>query len=351
MNKKIIGLYVEILSKCNKRCAYCYNEKEVLGGNHFISPKLFEKIVDTAKEIGLQSIDISGGEPMLHDGICEMIEYAYSKKIIIRLISNFTLYKEKVYDLICKYSIPLQVTIDGHTSEIHDYTRGEGTFEKIAKNLAFLFEMGYKGELHIRVNLHKANYKYVAEIISYAKSIKASKIFIAMINKIGAGTNFHDVIDYENSDEILSYITAKVEETKLMDDGVEVNYTEPKVAMGCPYYEKETLECGFRIAADGYVYPCQLFMDKIFRIGNVNNSSLESILNGEKLGRFHVLIGMRKHYIPECQDCAYKNMCATGCPAEAYNKNKNVFSLAWPCEKRKNRLNPKIGELINKKRS
>ena len=29
MNNKIISLYIEILSQCNERCTYCYNQNNI----------------------------------------------------------------------------------------------------------------------------------------------------------------------------------------------------------------------------------------------------------------------------------------------------------------------------------
>ena len=334
MSNKLIGLYVEIISKCNARCAYCYNAK-ALDENHIISPTVFAKIVDSAKEAGISRVAVSGGEPMLHEGLCKMIDYACSKGISVMLITNLTLYDKKVYDLLCKHRVSLQITLDGHTAQIHDYTRGVGTFEKIIRNISSLFELGYNGMIHMRINLHKMNYQYVENIVALAKKHKATDINLAMINNIGAATNFYEAMA-ERDYDILNQIAVKVEEiNNVADDNVKVIFNGLKASLGCPYYGKENLECGFRIAADGYVYPCQLFTDKIFNLGNINYEFLEKIINGKKLEQFHTLMNLRKHYIPECQECVYKSMCATGCPAKSYNDNGNIFSLSGECSKRR----------------
>ena len=89
-----------------------------------------------------------------------------------------------------------------------------------------------------------------------------------------------------------------------------------------------------------FLLSCELLQIAIAICGN--------ILTGKKLERFQTLISLRKYYIPECQECAFKHICATGCPAEAYTKNKNIFSLVGQCEERKRMLYQKIFILQNK---
>lgn len=68
-------LRISIISNCNMKCEYCHNE-----GNSVIkklSINDLEPLIDAARKIGLKSVRLTGGEPLLHDdinNICRMIK-------------------------------------------------------------------------------------------------------------------------------------------------------------------------------------------------------------------------------------------------------------------------------------
>ena len=326
-------MYIEILSKCNAKCAYCYNENEATHGNSYITLNLFRRIIEDAIALNISRVDISGGEPMLHEDLCAMLSISYDSDVEVKLITNFLIYNEDIYQLLCKHSIPLQLTLDGPSPELHNFTRGNMSYEKMCKNIERLYDMGYNGKIIFRINLHADNYLHIGKTIDAAKSLGASEITVSRVNQIGAGVNFDKILD--EYDDAWTFVENEIENARSMHDEIEVTFTKPRASMGCPYYGNSNIECGFKISTNGYVFPCQVFMDKAFNLGNVKNENLGKILNGEKMNRFLTLMHLRKHFIPECQECAYKKMCPTGCPADAFNANKNIFSLTGRCAERK----------------
>lgn len=68
-------LRISITSLCNLKCVYCHNE-----GNHKpaeLSVSLVKKLVNSATKFGLESVRLTGGEPLLHKDIkkiCKVIK-------------------------------------------------------------------------------------------------------------------------------------------------------------------------------------------------------------------------------------------------------------------------------------
>lgn len=345
MANTIKALYVEILSSCNCRCVYCYNEN-ILLKNSYIDSKVFTSILQDAKSFGLSHISISGGEPFLHPEIIEFINISIREKIKLNIITNLTIFNKELYYLLVKHSVALQVTLDGPNKTLHDYTRGKGTFDRTIKNLNYLNELKYQGFLTIRMNLHKRNYMYIENLFELVKSMNCKFINLSLINKVGAATRFNDFI--ENDDyPILNFINEKV--ISLMDKyNFKIIFEGLNPSIGCPYYGGDNIECAVRISPDANVFPCQLFTDKIFSIGNIRNNNLLEIINGKKMSDFKTLLSLRKTFIPECSECAYQAMCATGCPAEAYNNNHKIFSNCGKCDRNKSIFNKFIIHENNK---
>lgn len=73
---------ISIISSCNMRCVYCHNE-----GNKsvkMLSIKDIKKIMDNAYDLGMTSVRITGGEPLIHPeifDICKMLSEKYKLKV------------------------------------------------------------------------------------------------------------------------------------------------------------------------------------------------------------------------------------------------------------------------------
>lgn len=349
MNNSLSHVYFEIISQCNEHCSYCYNEKS-LTKYDVISFDLFKTIIDEMKKEGLTEIAISGGEPFLHQELVSFIEYASQKGVSLKINTNFTIFDEKLYQTISSNPVYLQVTIDGASSQIHDYTRGMGTFDRIDKNLRRLIDAGFKNNpILVRMNLHKKNYKHIEDVVKYARSF-TDTVSLNLLRFVGAATNFDDAIEYNDYETIKQIKDASINLSEKYH--MNVYFIDDKESLGCPYYYNENgVGCGLRVASDGYVYPCPYFVDKIFSIGNIKNNTLVEIINSKKMKEFINLLSLRKNYIVECSECAYKGLCKTGCPAEAYYLTGNIFGSCNKCERNKATLNSVFSKLINTDKS
>lgn len=93
-----IHIMFEVTQRCNNDCVYCYNVWKddpgyPRGELSFAEiKKLFDKLTD---EAGLNSLTLTGGEPLLHRDIEDIVSYFRSKKIEISLATNGTLLDEK----------------------------------------------------------------------------------------------------------------------------------------------------------------------------------------------------------------------------------------------------------------
>jgi len=71
--RKIDNLRISITSKCNFSCPYCHREGYDENG-HEITLEEIEKIARLFSELGVKSVKITGGEPLLRRDIVEIVE-------------------------------------------------------------------------------------------------------------------------------------------------------------------------------------------------------------------------------------------------------------------------------------
>ena len=68
---------ISITSGCNMKCVYCHNE-----GNHVInqlSKDDIEELIKNSYDLGLEQVRITGGEPLIHKDILEIVQMLAEK--------------------------------------------------------------------------------------------------------------------------------------------------------------------------------------------------------------------------------------------------------------------------------
>jgi uncharacterized protein len=350
----IIGAYIEITGACNEKCPYCYNEKLVNSGDGLPYDTL-SGLLRELKEQGISRVALSGGEPFLHGKIYEIMQYAEEIGMELYVISNGKCFEEENISLLTRFQSDLQITFDGYDEASHDATRGKGNFAKITRGIIRARKIGYVGNIGVRINLHRKNIGHIPEFLSMfeehfdvdgEKNRDIGAIAMALLHKTERGGGAFG--DYLESDEYMQYpeIFDMFEEWNARH-ATKIIYEFNNPDISCPYNEKaEDVKCGLRIALDGNVFPCQMFTDDKFVVGNVYSQALAEILNGERLSAFIDAVHGRKGNIEQCKPCGYKAMCAGGCPAQAYIENGTLDSVAAKCKSRKKGFNAALLHML-----
>lgn len=116
-----------VTNRCNLMCKYCGNSYAVGDKEHGyeMSMEEIENAFLKLDMLGIQRLNISGGEPLLRKDITDIIKAALIHKFTVSLTTNGILVPHYL-DILSKLSF-LTISIDGE-KDTHDYTRGEGSF-------------------------------------------------------------------------------------------------------------------------------------------------------------------------------------------------------------------------------
>lgn len=324
---KIKNLYLEIISACNKKCSYCYNEENI-SKYKIIKIETIESIIKQCDPKILEGVILSGGEPLLYENIEAIFKLCKKHNLKIAMVTNGTLIDNDKAKLLSKYNINLQFTIDGYNDELNKLTRGIGAFESQLKALKMLKSNNFKAFLNIRTNLWQKNLSHenIKGIVELCERFKVNRLDLVEVKK---NSSFSEILlenDYEKVKSIISKINTNV------DIVYERDVEEFKCELD---RDLDKIEFGLRISSEGDVYPCQYFLDKQFSIGNIYSNTLYNIVYGEKNKKLINLISLRKHFIQKCTTCVYGGRCNAGCPAKAYLNNNNILSPDGSCYRRK----------------
>ena len=188
-NRKIDYLRISITDRCNLRCIYCMSEDEkFLNSINQLSFEDFKKILRPLKDLGIEKVKITGGEPLVREGVFDFIKDIKKdfKSVTITTNGNYSL--DKLKRLISTGVDGINVSIDTLDNLRYKQITRFGSIIPLEKNLKYLIE-NYK-KLKINVVLIKGfNDDEIENFANLSKDNNISVRFIELM-PIGVATNF-----------------------------------------------------------------------------------------------------------------------------------------------------------------
>ena len=125
---RLNALYCFITRGCNLRCRHCYVGARLQAGlqrQPAIDVSLFRDLVGQAKRLGVSYVKLSGGEPLLHPRIGEILKIAGREQIGVVLSTNGVLCTPSLVKELSRIRLRgVSVSLDGADAETHDSARG-----------------------------------------------------------------------------------------------------------------------------------------------------------------------------------------------------------------------------------
>lgn len=128
-------LSIEVTTRCNASCLHCFA--------HAGKSRRLSLSVDLVKEIiaegygtGYRHLHITGGEPLLWEGLWEAMHCAFGMGYeTVFLNTNGTLLSEEVSSRLAEYrDLLISVSLEG-TEAFHDHLRGEGSYKRALQGI------------------------------------------------------------------------------------------------------------------------------------------------------------------------------------------------------------------------
>lgn len=274
---------LEITTACNNNCVHCYNV-----GSDMMPPEMAKRCLDEAAELGTLFLNITGGEPMLHKDIWDILSYAINLNFATLLYTNATLIGSEEATRLKDMGIyHVDTTLLGARSETHDaLTRVKGSFEKTMRAVDLLKTLGVS--MAVKTPVMKENADETEDIHQMLSDMGidhiASPLIFAKDNGDSAPLR-HRPSDIQLKRFFLSH------EVKSLTD-----------AYGC--YSCHFGRCVFAVRANGEVNPC---ISVPLPLGNVRERSLKEIWTGSSELEYIRRTNLAPLF--ECRDCDLVNWC------------------------------------------
>lgn len=145
--------------RCNARCGFCDIWERP---SPYVTLEQAEKNMQALKRLGVKVIDFTGGEPLLHRQIDELLRLAKKMGFITTLTTNALLYPKWARRLKGLVDM-LHFSLDSPHKEAHDASRGVACFDFVEESIRLARALGEKPDILFTVmegNVHEIEEVY-----------------------------------------------------------------------------------------------------------------------------------------------------------------------------------------------
>ena len=340
---------ISVTGHCNLHCSYCFYHNEMIS-----RPDLpLEEWLTFFQELGrlaVRDVQLSGGEVFVRSDIWQIIDAVVDNRMRYTISTNGTLINDTLLSEFEKKNRKerlnsIQVSIDGSCAEVHDRSRGKGTFVKALRGLRLLKDAGFPVTSRVTVNRHNVeDLENVARLLLEEVGLRSFGTNDAM--PMGAGCDNQASITLTPRQQVqamktLSELAQRYNGRILATAGPLANvrmYRDMEHARATGEKPKQRsmgylTACGcvfnkLSVHHDGVITPCNMLAK--LTLGKMNQDDLSEIW------KHHPILESLKNRrtipmneLSGCEDCEWAPYCNGSCPGLAYEMTGD-FNKANP---------------------
>jgi radical SAM protein with 4Fe4S-binding SPASM domain len=277
----LTDLTAEITTACPNRCLFCSSDVWHKPTAGCLSVDLLLSIARQARELGLQRMSLSGGEPLLHPDLATIVQAirdAGLQPVIYTTGIRSTLEPE-TWDAFTPANPILIFNVQSTEAEIHDELAGRaGALDSTLTSVHSAIARGVRTEVHIvptRVNLAT-----MASTIDRLAAMGVHRVSLLRLVPQGSARRNRDRLEMQPGDLAqLRQSLCTIRNTR---------YPRTSIRLGIPFSmmvgAPQACNAGdskLLVRPDGCAFPCEAF--KIcgrgeYSLGNVNDTLLAELL-------------------------------------------------------------------------
>ncbi|MCS7314268.1 MAG: anaerobic sulfatase maturase [Bryobacterales bacterium] len=332
---------------CNLDCAYCfYLDREADPYKDLparaMTLEILERLVDSYLFYSYPTgvFAFQGGEPMLA-GLHfyrRLVEYQKQygrdgQSVSNALQTNAILMDADWCWLLREYNWLVGVSIDG-PEPMHDRYRrnrgGQGTWRRVMRGIETLKE--HKVEFNVLCVLSQANVEHPREVYRFFRSIGVDNIqYIPLAEFDGQGNPLpFTITPGQYGRFMLETFELWWPERRRVRIRLFDNIAEALAGQkpgNCTMHE--TCDSYVVVEYNGDVYPCDFFVERAWRLGNIMEDTWPEIARRRLRLEFASKKALPR---PECRACEFEAICHGGCPKLRHGPHRRFEDLDYFCE-------------------
>lgn len=342
-------LDISLTGKCNLNCDYCFYAREMHNRPDLPKEEWFT-FFNELKTLSVHNLTLSGGEVFVRKDLWEIIDRLIENRMRYSILSNGTLITENTLNEFVKGKRRLrlnsiQVSIDGSCPEIHDKSRGRGSFKRAISGLKLLKEAKFPVTVRVTVNRFNVDdLENIARLLLEDIGLQSFGTNDAI--PMGAGCDNQAGITLLPQQQVQAMETLHRLDEKFRG---RIQASAGPLAKWTSYGEMEHAKstgekttrwhmgfltaCGcifskLSVHHDGVITPCNMLAE--LEIGTMNRDTIKTIWKTHPtLKALKTRRSIPMQQVPGCEDCKWAPYCNGSCPGLAQTMTGD-FNRASP---------------------
>jgi uncharacterized protein len=345
---------------CNLDCAYCfYLDREADPYKALPARKMtvdtLERLVDTYLFYSFPNsvFAFQGGEPTLAgvDFFEKLVQFEKQygrdgQSVSNAIQTNGILIDDRWCALFHEYHWLIGISIDG-AEEVHDLYRfnkaGHGTWKQVMRGIECMQKN--KVDFNVLCVLSQANVDKPKETYNFFRSLGIDYI------------QYIPLSEFDTDGNPLPFTITPEQYGRFMCETFDLWWPDRR-KVRIRYFDNiaealagqrpgnctmhETCDSYVVVEYNGDIYPCDFFVEKDWKLGNINLDSWTEIARKQ---RRYAFAANKTVPHPACQVCEYQDLCHGGCPKHRHDRYRRFEDLDYFCQSYKMIYAKSIGPL------
>jgi len=315
------SLTLELTKKCNYGCIYCYAREKYSSNEDKLQYDDFINIINQSIELGVELVNLTGGEPLLYEHFYKLVSYINSKQLDILIFTNGSLVSVDTCKFLLDNNCSICIKLDSFENSKYKFLTGHDKIHDILNIINMLVKSGYNCEdnpiLEVNSIATKINLSDILEIWEWCR-VRGINPTFTRFWPVGEAAKTLDMMPTSSEMKKLYEDVSLID--KKFEKSWEVNFP------GCGGISCRNFYLDCSISCDGYIRPCPCIH---INEHNIKNEQLKDVIHNSEL--FNITRNIEKHIKGYCAICKY-NMLCYGCRSIAYGLTSDICAsdnLCW----------------------
>lgn len=335
-------IYFYLTRDCNLRCRHCWispDFQSATTSSSYLPLDLFKSIIAEARPLGLNGLKLTGGEPLLHPQILDILDVIRAEGLAVSIETNGVLCSAEIARAIASCKVTgVSISLDGVTAETHEWVRCvDGCFDDALAGFKNLQSAGIRPQIIMSVMRH--NRDEILPMVDFAASVQAASLKFNIVTPTLRGQAMHEAGETLTIEELVE-LGDLMEKEIIKKSPVPVLYSHPSAfnSLGNMFGERKMgcSVCGILgiigVLADGTYALCgigEAIPDLTY--GNARADKLSDVWADAPFLK-EIRAGLPSKLEGVCSKCLMKKICLGSCIAQNYYRSGSLWAPYWYCE-------------------